>query len=954
MTERSVTVRLMADVSDFRAKMLEAEKMAKALGPASEQSVKRADTAMGRLAQHAKKNEQAWTETGKVLLGFGVAAGVGVGAAVKTFADFDKQMSAVQAATLASEKEMEGLGAAAIKAGQDTAYSASEAAGGIEQLAKAGVSTADIMGGGLSGSLALAAAGELEVADAAEIAASTMVQFNLEGNEVGKVADALAAGANKAQGSVQDLGLALSYAGVPAAALGLSVEETTGVLGLFANAGIVGEKAGTALRSMLVSLQNPSEKAAGTMSDLGINVFDAQGNFIGMEATAGVLADKMGGLDQQTRGAALATIFGNEALGAATSLYNGGSSAVSEWTAAVSESGYAAEVAATRLDNLSGDVQILRGSMETALIGLGEAGSGPLRDVTQDLTTLVNEFSSLDDGIQSSLLTAGAITGAVGLAGGAFFLATPKILAANASLALMGPAGARAAAGLSAAAGAAGRMGPAIAVLTVVGAAATSQWLDQKQAVDEYAASLDQTTGAVSRATREVAAKVLVDEDAYELGRQLGLSQQVVTDAALGEADAMAKVADATRRAKDSQVEGTQKAGDWSRALQGNAFDGENTAIIADRLNGILYTQGSRLDDARSQWADYSAGVEGSSRVTDDARAALFGLSGQTEAFGILSAEAAVEQQAFAAGIAGVGDASDSATGYVRLLGDVTGQTQEQVDAATEAIDSWHESLAGTRDAFVEPLAVYTGLLDEKTAAEQASAQATADSTEDASDSWEDYVTDVGVSMDEYTERQLQRIVEQDAFEANILEITRRGRADVARELIAKGEEGVALAAEFAAAETAEFNAGADAMIAATERGTAGSAAELDTGLRVMEESARRGANNTAEAIAEELGIGVDEVERIAAQYGIALAEGVNPLLDSLGRPKVSLGRRRTGPTDTYLADGGVLESHLAHIAPAGTWRTFAEPETAGEALLPLRRARVAYPLTTTARSAAA
>ena len=109
-------------------------------------------------------------------------------AAVTRFAQFDKAMSGVAATGDDARSSIDQLRQAAIEAGADTAFSAAEAANGIEQLAKAGVSSADILGGGLSGALNLAAAGEIEVAEAAEIAASAMTQFNLEGSDVGHVA----------------------------------------------------------------------------------------------------------------------------------------------------------------------------------------------------------------------------------------------------------------------------------------------------------------------------------------------------------------------------------------------------------------------------------------------------------------------------------------------------------------------------------------------------------------------------------------------------------------------------------------------------------------------------------------------------------------------------------------------------------------------------------------------
>jgi TP901 family phage tail tape measure protein len=122
------------------------------------------------------------------------------GYAIKSAADFDKAMSGVKAATHAGTQDIAALRQAALQAGKDTTYSATEAAGAVTELSKAGVSTADVLGGGLKGALSLAAAGQLNVGEAAETAAAAMTQFKLSGKDIPHIADLLAAGAGKAQG----------------------------------------------------------------------------------------------------------------------------------------------------------------------------------------------------------------------------------------------------------------------------------------------------------------------------------------------------------------------------------------------------------------------------------------------------------------------------------------------------------------------------------------------------------------------------------------------------------------------------------------------------------------------------------------------------------------------------------------------------------------------------------
>jgi TP901 family phage tail tape measure protein len=358
---------------------------------------------------------QGLTAVGDTAGKVGLVAAAGLGAVVAVTANFDQAMSNVQAATHETAENMDALREAAIKAGADTAFSASEAAAGIENLAKAGVSTGDVLGGGLAGALDLAAAGEMEVADAAETAATAMTQFNLEGSKVPHIADLLAAGAGKAQGDVSDLAMALKQSGLVASQMGLSIEETTGTLAAFASAGLLGSDAGTSFRTMLLRLANPSGEAADLMDQLGISAYDAQGQFVGMEALAGQLSVAFEGQSQATRDAAMATIFGSDAIRAASVLYSQGAEGVAEWTEKVDDAGYAAETAATRLDNLKGDLEALGGSLETALIGTGEGSQGAIRSLVQGLTDAVNAYNDLPPAAQNA--TAG-ILGVTAAAGG--------------------------------------------------------------------------------------------------------------------------------------------------------------------------------------------------------------------------------------------------------------------------------------------------------------------------------------------------------------------------------------------------------------------------------------------------------------------------------------------------------------------------------------------------------
>ena len=393
---KNIVIRLMADTASYEAAMTRAGSTAKTVA-----------SGMENTGRKSALIASGMTAAGLAVAAFGVAA-------VKMAADFDQQMSTVQANTGATSAQMDQLRAAAIEAGASTVYSASDSADAINDLGKAGMSVTDILTGGLSGALNLAASDGMAVGDAAEYMANALSMFHLKGSQASQVADTLAAGAGKAVGNVSDFGEALNNCGAQANSFGMNIQETTGVLALFAQNGTIGAEAGTQLNSMLMKLAAPSAEAANTMKELGISAYDAQGHFIGMANFAGQLQKAEKGLTDEQRNQANATIFGSYAIKAANYLYEAGESGVNKWTKAVSESGYAAEQAAAKNNNLKGDLENLSGSMESLMISVGEGAQGPLRKMVQGLNTLVDTFAGLPSGAQQTIVVMASLAGVLG------------------------------------------------------------------------------------------------------------------------------------------------------------------------------------------------------------------------------------------------------------------------------------------------------------------------------------------------------------------------------------------------------------------------------------------------------------------------------------------------------------------------------------------------------------
>lgn len=634
MAERVVKVVLSAQVEAYKKGMLDAAEATRTVGTEGE-----------KLAQ----TRQALDTLGRTGVAAGGLLAAGVGVAIAKFAEFDQQMSYVQAATGESADNMALLRDAALEAGASTVFSATESAAAVEELAKAGISTADILSGGLAGALDLAAAGGLGVAQAAEIAATTMQQFRLSGEDATHVADLLAAGAAKAMGDVTDMSQALNQSGLVASQFGLSVEETTGTLAAFAQAGLLGSDAGTSFRTMLLRMANPTKEVAGLMEEIGFQAYNSQGQFIGLANLAGELETSLAGMTDAQRDQTLAMIFGQDAIRAANILLREGKSGIEDWTVAVNDQGFAAETAATRLDNLLGDWEAFTGALDTAFIQMGAGADGPLRALVQGLTALTEGFTELPEWVQQGTLVLGGVVAAIALAGGTALLAVPKIVEFRIALQTMGLTATTTKGALSSAAGFLG--GPWGIAITAAVAAATV-WISTNQrmeaAASEFRDTLDDSTGAVTEYTRELIAKKLQEAGAFDAARDAGVTQKELTDAIYEGG-----------RAYDDMVEKLRAAHDASGGWNATLGNGINT----------VRELGVQIEDAKAGFENIEAATEGSTEATGENAAALAELGA--------TADSAQDQvDALADAIRGFGaatlDSRDAERQFEQALDDLT------------------------------------------------------------------------------------------------------------------------------------------------------------------------------------------------------------------------------------------------------------------------------------------
>lgn len=446
------------------------------LGKDYQESFDQAKQAMGNSFEQMKK-----VGAGVTALGAGIAAGLGV--AVKGAADFEQGMANVYSVMAPEEiaefnDELKDL---AVTMGADTKYSATEAALGIEELVKAGVSVQDILNGGLSGALSLATAGELELGDAAEIASTALNAFKADAISVQDAADILAGAANASATGVSELKFSLSAVSAVASGVGLSFKDTTTALALFAQNGLKGSDAGTSLKTMLMRLTPTTDAAAAEFERLGLYSFnaqkameylvengvtpassatkdvvdammtysaelngvkvgtdkankafnemafnsgamssafyDAQGNLKSMAEIADILQESMKDMNAEQRQVALSTLFGSDAIRAANILFKEGAKGINDMAEAMGKVG-AQDVAEQKMNTLKGSMEELSGSIETAQIAIGSALIPALRAIAGFVQKVVDVFNKMPQGMQSFIAIAGAVTAALALIAG--------------------------------------------------------------------------------------------------------------------------------------------------------------------------------------------------------------------------------------------------------------------------------------------------------------------------------------------------------------------------------------------------------------------------------------------------------------------------------------------------------------------------------------------------------
>lgn len=340
---------------------------------------------------------------------------IGIGtASVNTAMKFDDSMSQVAGALDKPVDQMNDLRQLALDMGESTIFSASECGQAMTELAKGGLSEADIQAGALQSTMDLAASSGMELGNAANTVVQAMGAFGLTAEQSSQAVNALAGAAAASSTDVEPLTQGLAQCAAQAFNAGWSIQDTTAALGAFADAGITGSDAGTSLKTMLQRLAAPTDAAATMLEQLGINTRDANGNMLSATDMAEELQSKMGQLDSATRDAALSTIFGSDATRAATVFMNTGAEGLKKYTAATNDQEVASRLANAQMSDASRNFEELKGALETAGIAIGETLLPTVTDLVKEGTELIQAFNKLDDGAKKNVANMALLAAGIG------------------------------------------------------------------------------------------------------------------------------------------------------------------------------------------------------------------------------------------------------------------------------------------------------------------------------------------------------------------------------------------------------------------------------------------------------------------------------------------------------------------------------------------------------------
>lgn len=405
------------DVSSFAKGIASAQGQLNSFGSATKSIGAGLASSLGPLDDFASRAQRAGTALDAVAKQsaiFGGAVAAGVAFAAGSFATFEQQINQVGVVSGATEAQLKQLSDLALQIGKDTTFGATEAAQALTELARAGVPLETILAGAGRSAVDLAAAMGTDLGNAANIVANTLNVFATTGLTAADAVDILTAAANASSADINDLGAGLRLLGPVVVNLGGNLQDAAAAIAFFTNFGQKAANAAVSLAAGINQAAAPTKEAATLMHELGVQVFDAQGKFVGFPALFDNLKQSLGGLSDQQRTLAINLIFGAQAQDVINIAVKQGAAGYEQLRASIEPTGQAAEAANARMKGLAGSLEQMKGSVENVAIAFGGALAPAIEKVAGIIGSVADAFAALPGPVQQT--AAALIAGAGGFA----------------------------------------------------------------------------------------------------------------------------------------------------------------------------------------------------------------------------------------------------------------------------------------------------------------------------------------------------------------------------------------------------------------------------------------------------------------------------------------------------------------------------------------------------------
>lgn len=771
--------------------------------------VKAAGEISEKFAGGAQESKEAIDQLAAALAAAGIAKSVkeiadALMECVDTFASFQEQMSTVQAISGASGDDLAALGEKAREMGSTTSFTATEAAQALEYMAMAGWKT-DEMLGGLEGVMHLAAASGESLASTSDIVTDALTAFGISASDSAHFADVLAAASSNSNTNVSMMGETFKSAAPVAGALGYSIEDVALAVGLMANAGIKGDRAGTALRGTLTNLAKPSKQVAGYMEQLGVSLTDSSGQVRSLSDLMDLLRDRFSALTEAQKAEYAAGIAGKESMSGLLAIVNASETDYQKLSTAIDRcSGSAKEMADIRLDNYAGQMTLLSSAADDLKLAVGEQLTPALTNLAEAGTDALAWGADFIEANPELVGVIAGLTGATGLlvaAVGGFAVVqtiTPMVTAFNAALAA-NPAGAVALA--------ISGVVTALGTFALVTGSADDEVHDLSKSLRESKTAYEELTAAMKSeqsSARKVAASLadLLDveqrsevqkdqlarrvEELNELMPELGLVYDKATDSLNTTADAMMRM-----------VENAERQEEYNAQIDRlNELYGEQTEIA------------QLLEEAQGELAvAYESGVthaEAYERSSGSAGAAVRSLEGDVQRLTAAQSENAAQ----------IAELEASTSAYAEHQGALDQKVEEmtrRVEGLASEMKQLQTAYQESYDAAMDSISQQLGLFNDLDGKAKTSVDNLISTLKNQVAYMEEYSSNIQKAMEMGVDQGLVRKLSDGSQEsAQILDAIVKGGQEKVDELnrqFAKVEEGKKKFSDTIAQMETDFNA---------------------------------------------------------------------------------------------------------------------------------------------------